>query len=429
VQTPDRYLARKNSELAYLDGLLAVPLGLPPARSVHQVIQHKLKLRARLLAQGFTEHPDLLETNFRPGRERHLGSWRLRYLYQRFDTQVDGPPVYPALLGDDAPPLIRGVQYFSSGMGAISAVLLALERLDASPVQLCALRDCYFETVQLLQRLPRSLRPVLARDHRELSKALEQPHQGRRALLLDSISVEDPSGIPMGMTPGSVDLLLVDGTCWGVDSPRFLQLARATSQLGVPVIFLRSHQKLDFLGVEYGRLGSAVFLASPMAPAVGHQLTSALHTSSATMARLLGSAMVPGFLVPCAGDPAFLALNRRRQDGIRAANHRAAELLAPLNPATYHHQLFLTLQPYGENPVAQGTFEVEVEALAATAAQEGLAVRRATSFGFDFTALTVFPDADSGQACLRVAFADLSDHQVESACELIARWMKRQAGR
>jgi hypothetical protein len=59
--------------------------------------------------------------------------------------------------------------------------------------------------------------------------------------------------------------------------------------------------------------------------------------------------------------------------------------------------------------------------LVALAAQRALPIRRATSFGFDFVALTVFPESGSDRSLLRVAFGDLPGSVVDACCELLVQ--------
>jgi len=427
METLQEYLARKNRELAFLAACVRPDLPAPVATGLLEVPRLKQALRTAQIAQAVTAHPDLLETNVRPGRERRFEVFSLGYYYQRFDMNVAGPPIHPALTADDAPALIRAERYFSSGMGAISAALLALDALPEGPRRVLLPADAYFETLQLLRSLPRRLEVEPQATLADLRAAL-QAAPGGAVLYLDSIAAEDPAALLSDLRADALRLLVLDSTCYDRADPRLLAFAQAAEALALPALLLRSHQKLDHLGIEHGRLGSLVSLLPPQATAASHRLLRDLLAQADTLRRLLGSAAVPTFLLPYAADPAFLALNRERLELMADRNARAAAWLAArLPPGTvraYHHGRFLTLTAASLGDLPQARLEEAVEELAATAAQEGLPARRAASFGFDFAALTVFPDLPTGHACLRVAFADHPWPVCEAICGLVLDWVR-----
>ncbi len=428
METEAEYLRRKGREFELLNGLLDEPMSAVSVHGVQAVVQGKLALRARLLAQAFGGHPMLLETNIERDKRQTLGPWGLRYLYQRYELGIDGPSPYPCLRDDLAPALIQELHYFSSGMGAIAAVLMGLCRLCRVPPTVLALEDSYFETLQLLEWLPGSLRSRVLPCAERLAEACQAPRaagEGPRVLLLDSIAAEDPSLVPGRLSPGAVDIVLYDSTCHEAGSDRVLAVAWAVDLLAVPVVMLRSHQKLDALGLEYGRMGSALFLTGPGHRAMLQDFVSRWATRSDKYAQVLGSALVPGFLPPFAGMPAFEELNRERIRHTVAANQRAAGRLARALPGldlrTFHHGCFVTLRPPDPAGASKDALGATVMDLVALAAQRALPIRRATSFGFDFVALTVFPESGSDRSLLRVAFGDLPGSVVDACCELLVQ--------
>ena len=55
-------------------------------------------------------------------------------------------------------------------------------------------------------------------------------------------------------------LLIVDTTCLSLKSKKLTEVTEVARRAGLICILVRSHMKLDCLGMEYGRLGSIVFL-------------------------------------------------------------------------------------------------------------------------------------------------------------------------
>src|SRR5437762_11136761 len=124
METLEAYLDRKHEELKLLNGFLGTPLALRHPVSVVDVIEQKFHLAAALKAEHALHDWALTETAWaRPGRLR-AGPFEFSYDYQRADLEVRGPSFYQF---DDS--ATSETIYTSSGMAAISALLLAFVRL------------------------------------------------------------------------------------------------------------------------------------------------------------------------------------------------------------------------------------------------------------------------------------------------------------
>jgi len=429
LESRSDYLLRKNAEIALLNGMLDQPLSSPPATSIDELLRGKLALRARQMCELLQRHPDLAETCFDAQPERRFGNYALSYLYQRFELIVDGAPIHsqPDLS------LIRHERYFSSGMGALSAVLLALNELWPK-ASLHMLQDSYFETLELLRRPGVHFDLRCEATPRALLGALRRGRQSGapRIALLDSICAEDPTAILAEAQPGVLDLLLADSTCYEANSPRILSLVRGAWRLKVPVVLLRSHQKLDYLGVEYGRLGSAVFLTSPLVPRAGQVLVRNLRRRSARLSRLLGNTALPMHLPPCAGDPSFTACNHERLALMERCNlaggRRMQRALAPaaIPVRIHHHGRFFTVEPFPRS-LGRAACERKLRQLADQASDQGLALRAAASFGFDFAALSICRLPPDERLALRVALPDFCQEDWLAVCDFLIAACRKMA--
>jgi hypothetical protein len=92
----------------------------------------------------------------------------------------------------------------------------------------------------------------------------------------------------------------------------------------VPVILLRSHTKLDSLGVEYGRLGSAVLLGGRAWRLGDGKSLEDLTQHAADALRLFGGAAIPAHFPPFVGSRSYVALNGRRIAAMLRNSRRTA---------------------------------------------------------------------------------------------------------
>ena len=211
--------------------------------------------------------------------------------------------------------------YTSSGMAALAAVVLAIGQVLRG-ASIALEPSGYPETAELLQTYGTGL------GLRSLT-----PDQGpTRVRLRDSGSPRYPGPFD----PTGLDLLVFDTTCLTASSGRIRAVLRTATRAGTAVALVRSHTKLDSLGIEYGRLGSVVLAAPAGAKPLAERLVPALRTAI----RLTGAAAVPEHLPPFVGSKSWRTLTRARVSHIIRNNRRAARALGA---RCYHHGLFFTL--------------------------------------------------------------------------------------
>ena len=75
-------------------------------------------------------------------------------------------------------------------------------------------------------------------------------------------------------------MIVFDTTCLSSYSGRVRRVVTWARRAKTPVILVRSHTKLNSLGIEYGRLGSAMFLSFPDMPAVKTAKPGSWHVRS-----------------------------------------------------------------------------------------------------------------------------------------------------
>jgi hypothetical protein len=413
----DAYLARKAREIALIQRCIAPSAPVDQPASAEAAMAEKFRLAAQLRAARSLQSWAITETA-RPEVQRwRVGAWRFAFGYQRADLTVRGPAIY------DVPRVARGAIrsetfYTGSGMSAIAATAAALLRVRGE-LEIVAPRGCYNETRELLA----SLRPQVSVV--SLPDAARAPKSGEgrmRVLLIDS-SVS--TGFHDFHRSPPVDAVLVDTTCFAQSSARIRGTIERAVKLGTPMLLVRSHAKLDSLGVEYGRLGSIVLLR-PRADAQ-REWIEALPRAIADAVRLYGVAAIPAHFPPFSGTDEYRECSRARTASImrstRRMQRRLTEVLPGRSVRRFQHALYLALVP--DRDFALKDVKRLAGDLCSALAHDRLPVKHAGSFGFDFVAVEWFFDPVLRRNLIRVAGADLPAAIVDRIVDGIERWWAR----
>lgn len=422
METLHSYLDRKHEEVSLLNACLRRPLALPSANSVSAIVNQKFQLAAALKAQYALDHWAATETAWAEGKDFCSGPFRFRYGYQRADLTVSGPPIYAALAALP-PTFLQRTLYAGSGMAAIAAILAALERLR-TPVEIAALPGSYCETLELIESRGRDVKLLPAGTLHPFSSAPDSA----RVLWLDCCVGAGQFKQVLNFSASSFDLILFDTTGLWTGSGRVRRLLHWALKAGVAVVLLRSHTKLDSLGVEYGRLGSAVLVGDRDWRLSGGTMLDVLAQQAADGLRLLGGAAIPAHFPPFVGNGSYAALNMRRIAAmLRNSRRTAARLMTalPSGACDFTHRLYVALSP-GRTLTEQQAKDL-ADAMCRDLSASGLPLRHAGSFGFDFAAAEWFRDTARNRHMVRVAVPDLPTEQWDTIVVEIIRWWKKNA--
>lgn len=416
------YLERKHEELRLLNDCLRKPLDMARPRSVDDLVRSKFQITAALRAEHELLGWKATETAWSQTADTASGPFAFSYDYQRADLTVRGPPFYE-LDGGSASTVI----YTASGMAAISAVLLAsaqiLEKAD-----ILVLPGSYGETLELIQGFIPQLRiEALKLPLGEAFAAANSP----RILLLDSCSFAGAFEAALRCDGSGLDLLVFDTTCFAGRSGRIRRVLRWARRCNIPLVLVRSHNKLDSLGAEYGRLGSVVFVQGNEQQRAGGADWTRLASETRNAVRLLGGAALPAHFPPFAGSAAYWTLTKKRvaailRNGRSAARYFAATLPTLSAELHFAHGLYVTLR--GKRPLDEAAARQAAEDMSCELRRQGFPIRHAGSFGFDFAATEWFHDATSDQYSVRVAVADLPTELWNELTAAIARWWQAHQG-
>jgi hypothetical protein len=411
METNEAYFARKESELELMASCLREPITIKRPASIGNVIKEKFHLAAALKAEHALQDWAHTETDWAHQGSRQVGSFTFSYDYQRADLEVKGPSFYGLQISDQNETI-----YAASGMAAISALLLASAHVTGE-ADIITLPGTYGETIEVIEGYARHCRLIKTKvPFREIAA-----RPGRsRILLFDSCVSGETLEKVLNIRPSKCELVLFDTTCFACGSTRIRRVVDWAKRWQLPLVLLRSHNKLDSLGAEYGRLGSAVFING------NKQLILArLADETRNAIRLLGSAALPAHFPPYVGHEAHWHLTHSRIASILRNSRRMTRGLASVPPSSpgivrYAHGLYVTLNT-AQHLDEAGARERAAE-LSHDLSKEGLPLRHAGSFGFDFAATEWFHDFEADRYLVRIAVGDLPTTLSDELTNAIATW-------
>jgi len=388
------YLQRKCREIVRVERTLVRPPPPPEPGELAALLARKFRSAALCRAEVSAAQWSQTETRWATG-PCGSGAFRFDYAYQRADLEVAGPPPY-TVRGLSQP---KWVFYTASGMAALACTFLAVRRLWPH-CRLDVRADGYPETRELADLLDQT----------------EQQGNGGRVAVIDS-AIDTPTSVRTRLE--GARLAIFDTSCFAASSGRIGAIVRDAQRRACPLILVRSHTKLDCLGLDYGRLGSiAVFDHEAAGPSRG------LSVLISDFVRLTGSAALPLHFPPFAAGEEFRDLTRARiANAMRSARAIARGLTAAghADVRSYAHGLYVVLfpAPFADSEAASSASAALAEALAAA----GLPARHAGSFGFDFLGCDWFEEPSVGRLGIRLSVGDLPPSLVWRAIARTAAWL------
>ncbi|MEU8119523.1 hypothetical protein AB0C21_12545 [Spirillospora sp. NPDC049024] len=362
--------------------------------------------------------------------------------YERSDIALreDHPLAapYPWSAGRDVG---TDVRYTASGMAAIAAWYLALAKLTTGVTVVT--NTLYYETETLFDLCSSPhvrVEPCAGRED-FLDRLGTAP--GPVVAFLDSCQPFGDAAM-VGEVLSRAEELGLLAVVWDNACAPIAQDPCPGGWTGVPLVLLRSHHKLDELGLELATLGSAAVAAPPgldgprqkHAEGLRDLLPKVLSVTGghATAASLLTMDRygLPDPVLTARANAATRAANRSGGRALRAALDGARGCLVQ----EYEHGCFVNVRLTGLRPrLGTPALDMAIRRAADAAAAEGLAVWRSGSFGFHYTALSGWAvashDAESlghgAHTVLRVCFGAHDDDAAAAVARLVARQVRELA--
>jgi hypothetical protein len=309
-------------------------------------------------------------------------------------------------------------------MAAISALLMATARVFEE-ADIFVGPNSYAETIEFIDSYAKHLRRV------DLGGSLNAVTASRklrsRILLIDSCTPTFSFEATLE-SPRGVDLIIFDTTCFAGGSTRIGRVLRWASIARIPVVMVRSHNKLDSLGIEYGRLGSAVFVEDPdHVEDVKQKSLRRLLDETRQALRLFGGAALPAHFPPYVGGDGYRALTDKRValmllNGRRTTRYFFTCLAGLTGELHYAHGLYVTLA--SARRLDEQQTRTVTEEMCSDIRRSGLPLRHAGSFGFDFGAAEWCQDRLRDRYVVRIAVPDLPGSVWLDVVRAVAGWWK-----
>lgn len=421
MRTEQDYRQQKMAELQFLRAQVGDcrSLSAPREAFTHWVVKSKYALRTRLLTGNLAGLESLSETNFNNQEELYVGNFQLTSRYQRYDLRAMLQNPLSEIYRITQSKFRSSGQFTASGMSAISALLTALNSSSRrQDIGILIDPRSYFETICTLQKFFPDI---------PLFFSAEQVTTPEVLLWADSICPTGHGDLGHHPLLSRIRAVVADTTCWELADGKLHGILESMHPLNLPAILVRSHIKLDSLALEFGRLGSVVFLYHNSLPKGTLSWLGEIAPTTAEACARLGLNFTAQNLLPFHHNEDFHVLNRIRVQAIREnTRHLAAQLKTLLSPSSttvqsYDHQLFFTID-LGQT---ERTYINNLgERLAAACREQGLFARFAGSFGFDFHAVDAYLDYVSRHILLRISPSDAPEPEIVRLGNVIAHFLE-----
>lgn len=364
-------------------------------------LQTKLKMIAASNLKKKLSASNISESNFHPSNlNLDYNGFDFRYAYQRTNLKIKNPHsdhCYPEI-GSLPESLGAHFGFLTSGQAALAVGLFCLKELFKKDPIRFQTSMIYYESFDFLNKFGFKI----------LSNG--------RTYLKDKIYFIDSSTLQLNekvAVPDKLSVVVIDTTCWSLTNNKINSLTQKFLKTGACVLLVRSHMKIDCLGVEFNRLGSLLFIA----PANKKNLSEKFKSLYQDYASSLGSISEITKVYPFLRSKNFLKLNDQWIKRVQKAHHlfeKDLKLSDGIKLRRYDHQLFCWIT-FKKNTVNITQLH---STLISRLNAAGLPSLFIASFPWDFIAISFFglsaqqAKKDQGLDVLRISLGSLEPSEV-----------------
>ena len=227
------YLNRKKDELGLLNGDISSLADFKDLELISEILNKKLLCQSKLKKE-FIDFVFNIQNTSRNNQTIDYNGIECKYEYQRYDIDLKIKNFLKNFYNLD----LNSCKYFltNCGMSSITGVFYALNKLN---YKIEYKENIYVETERFLN------------DYLQSNNKYD-----KKALLLDSVSFNKLDKIIDKYDLNEYELFIVDTTLYLKDDN--VKIISLLEKYNKPIILIKSHTKLDMLGIEWSKLGSIV---------------------------------------------------------------------------------------------------------------------------------------------------------------------------
>lgn len=379
-----------------------------------KIIEAKLHLRQEHFRSHYDINRNVTETNFSTLKSIiPIGELNFEYNYQRFDLKIPNfyglEKIYNIITSGEASTFLT-----NCGMSAISAFFLALKETVGTSIEIIHQTDIYFESIHLINNYFSFI------ERRDESSPKTKKI---RLLYLDSIS----STFKHELGLNGVDLIVFDTTCFEVESEKIKQFISFCESVNAVVVLLRSHVKLDYMGIEIGKMGSLIVFGNQNVSVEYQGLQKNLAGWISDVISRFGFIFELSHLYPLQFDMKYRELNKKRIQQIMNNTQEVFNVLSEklddrFTLTAYAHALFVTV---GIRKITERDKLKEIKSsLVKKLIDKNLPVREAGSFGFDFIAFDNYKQLNTNCETLRISMSDIDQEGFRIFMDILTKELR-----
>lgn len=294
------------------------------------------------------------------------------YEYQRYDSKLNYKNFEKNFynLTD-----VHSKTFFTScGMSSIYSVLYSLSKNGKYKFKYA--KDIYFETQKLIRAFNFNI--------------------GKKIFYFDSISDDF-----WNQQDVYKSIIIIDTTCYHPFD--VTNMIKELLKKGNFIILVRSHIKLDMLGLEYCYLGSITFLIPDGITSKKFEKYKSIIKTATDISGNIGTFANQNNVFPLLNNVDFINLNRKRIKRINDNNKYFYDKVKDIFNITLHrHYLFLTIS------VSNNNFQELLSFIKKISLDSNGLFNFSSSFGFDYIAVDTYYDLNRSNNTIRVSIGDVT---------------------
>lgn len=211
-------------------------------------------------------------------------------------------------------------------------------------------------------------------------------------------------------------IVVIDTTCYS--SFCFKQMLEKLLNNNCFCILVRSHTKLDMLGLEYSSLGSIVYILPAKVQNKKFKEYKNIIQTSMEVLSCLGMLAQEKNIFPLLNDSSVIKLNKERIERIQCNNEYFYEAVQS-QFELHKHKLFLTT-----SKLKNYNIDVLKVKLMEFAKRNDDICKFSGSFGFDYIAVDTFMDLIEKKNVIRISIGDVDKKEIDTFVDRIKELLK-----